>query len=315
MRAARITAPGQVRLEDTARPEPATGEVRVAVEGCGVCGSNLPLWEGKPWFDYPLDPGAPGHEGWGRVEAVGDNVTSVSKGDRVAFLSSRAFAEFDTCQAAQLVTLPPELDGSPFPAEPLGCAMNVLARSDIREGHTVAVVGIGFLGALLTQLAVGTGARVVALSRRVFSRDTALRLGAEAAYDLDDAAVEAARENTGGEGFDRVIECVGLQRPLEVASALTRVRGRLVVAGYHQDGPRTVDMQDWNWRGLDVINAHERDPAVYRQGMCDAVEAVTSGLLDLDAVLTDRYRLDELGNALEDLRCRPEGFLKGVVLL
>lgn len=314
MRAARIVAPGVARLEEVARPEPGPGEVRIAVEGCGVCGSNLPLWQGKSWFEYPLEPGAPGHEGWGRVDRVGDGVDEVAEGDRVGFISARAFAEFDVCEAGQLVSLPQELDGTPFPAEPLGCAMNVMERTDVREGHTVAIVGIGFLGALLAQLSAARGARVVALSRRAFSRDVALRAGAEAAYGLDDAAVEAALEHTGGDGFDRVVECVGLQGPLDVASALARVRGRLVIAGYHQDGPREVDMQAWNWNGLDVINAHERDPARYRDGMRAAVAAVVRGDLTLDGLLTHRYGLDELDRALEDLRCRPDGFLKGVVI-
>ena len=49
MRAAVIAAPGEVRVEQVPRPEPAPGEVRVRVEGCGVCASNLPLWEGMPW--------------------------------------------------------------------------------------------------------------------------------------------------------------------------------------------------------------------------------------------------------------------------
>ena len=53
-----------------------------------------------------------------------------------------------------------------------------------------------------------------------------------------------------------------------------------MIAGYHQDGPRQVNMQLWNWRGLDVINAHERDPAVYVQGIREAVEAVAAGRLD-----------------------------------
>lgn len=53
--------------------------------------------------------------------------------------------------------------------------------------------------------------------------------------------------------------------------------GRLIIAGYHQDGPRQVDMQQWNWRGLDVINAHERDPAVAARGLREAMSAVDSG--------------------------------------
>jgi D-arabinose 1-dehydrogenase-like Zn-dependent alcohol dehydrogenase len=76
-------------------PEPGPGEVRVRLEGCGVCASNLSPWGGQPWFQYPFAPGAPGHEGWGRVDAVGEGVTSVARGDRVAFLSGAAYAEYD----------------------------------------------------------------------------------------------------------------------------------------------------------------------------------------------------------------------------
>jgi hypothetical protein len=67
----RPVSAGEVHL---ARRDPLPGEVRVALEGCGVCGSNLPVWEGREWFTYPLQPGAPGHEGWGEVAAVGDGV-------------------------------------------------------------------------------------------------------------------------------------------------------------------------------------------------------------------------------------------------
>ena len=78
-----------------------------------------------------------------------------------------------------------------------------------------------------------------------------------------------------------VIEATGQQRPLDLAAELTRVRGRLVIAGYHQDGPRSVNMQLWNWRGIDVINAHERDPEIYRRGMDEGVRLLAAGGLDL----------------------------------
>ena len=74
------------------------------------------------------------------------------------------------------------------------------------------------------------------------------------------------KELTGGSFCDRVIEAVGKQWPLDLAGEITRERGRLIIAGYHQDGPRQVNMWLWNWRGLDVINAHERDPKIYMQG-------------------------------------------------
>jgi NADPH:quinone reductase-like Zn-dependent oxidoreductase len=70
-RAAVMAAPGQIELREIEFRELRVGEVRVRIEGCGVCASNLPLWEGKPWFEYPMEPGAPGHEAWGRIDATG----------------------------------------------------------------------------------------------------------------------------------------------------------------------------------------------------------------------------------------------------
>ncbi|HXF61719.1 MAG TPA: hypothetical protein VNK95_08880, partial [Caldilineaceae bacterium] len=106
----------------------------------------------------------------------------------------------------------------------------------------------------------------------------------------------------------------GSQWPLDLAAELTRIRSRLIIAGYHQDGPRQVNMQLWNWRGLDVINAHERDPEVYVAGMRAAVEAVAAGRLDPTPLYTHCYPLDELARALTTLQERPEGFLKALVL-
>jgi threonine dehydrogenase-like Zn-dependent dehydrogenase len=93
-----------------------------------------------------------------------------------------------------------------------------------------------------------------------------------------------------------------------------RVRGRLVIAGYHQDAPRSIDMQTWNWKGLDVINAHERAPKVYLQGMERAVEAVVTDRLHPAPLYTHKYELDELRQAFETLRARPEGFIKALLI-
>ena len=103
---------------------------------------------------------------------------------------------------------------------------------------------------------------------------------------------------------DVVVEAVGKQWPLDLSAELTRERGRLVVAGYHQDGPRQVNMQLWNWRGLDVINAHERDPQVYRSGMLAAADAVASGRLDPTPLFTHRFPLERLGER-SDMTPRP----------
>ena len=317
MRAAVLAAPGRVRLDEVARPVPGPGQVRVRLEGCGVCASNLTPWAGPEWMRFPTEPGALGHEGWGVVDALGDGVDGLAVGDRVAALSHKSYAEYDLADAEAVVPLPDALAGRPFPGEPLGCAMNIFRRSGIEAGQTVAVVGIGFLGAVLTRLATDAGARVLAVSRRPFSLDVARDMGAAEAIPMEDhdAVIGQVKELTGGVFCDRVIEAVGKQRPLDLAAELARERGRLVVAGYHQDGPRQVNMWLWNWRGLDVINAHERDPKIYLRGMREAVDAVASGRLDPEPLYTHRLPLERLGEALDATRDRPDGFLKALVAL
>jgi threonine dehydrogenase-like Zn-dependent dehydrogenase len=262
-------------------PEPGPGEVLVRIEGCGVCASSLPVWEGRPWFSYPLEPGAPGHEGWGVVEA-GDGL---EPGTRVALLSKHAFAEYDVAPVERCVALPRALDGLPVPLEPVACAVNALRRSDVRAGQRVAVVGLGFLGRLVAALAERAGAEVVPVRRG----------------DSVDGT------------FPRVIECAGTQAALDTASRLVAERGRLVIVGYHQDGPRTVDLQSWNWRGIDVVNAHERDPAVYVEGMRVGAALLAAGELDLAQLLTHRFPLGRLDDAFEAARTRPLGFVKAWV--
>jgi threonine dehydrogenase-like Zn-dependent dehydrogenase len=315
-RAARFRAAGHIALETISLRPPGPGEACVRLEGCGVCASNLPVWQGRPWFKYPLEAGTPGHEGWGVIEALGEGMQNFAVGDRVALLSAHAYARHDFASAEDLVKLPLQLAGKPFPGEPLACAVNIFRRSDIHASQHVAIVGIGFLGAALTALAVRAGARVVALSRRPFALSMAQQLGARAAISLDDPghAVAQARQLVPRDGYERVIECVGSQEALDVASQLTGTHARLVIAGYHQDGDRRINLQEWNWRGLDVINAHERDPAQYRRGIEEAIELALSGAWTPWPLFTHQFPLEEIAAAFDSLERRPEGFLKALVI-
>src|SRR3954463_5948790 len=316
MLAAVVTGPRALAIQRVAIPSPREREVRVRLQGCGVCASNVPTWTGMPWTQYPTEPGGLGHEGWGIVDEVGQSVTGIASGDRVAIISNHAYAEFDVVSQDAAVKLPPALDGEEFPGEPIGCALNIFARSDISAGQTVAVIGIGFLGAILTRLASDAGARVLAISRRCFSLNIAREMGAAETIPMDDHGkiISRVADLTGGRFCDRVIEAVGKQWPLDLAAELVCEGGRLVIAGYHQDGPRQVNMQLWNWKGLDVINAHERDPLAYAQGVRDAVEAVVAGRLDLAPLHTHRYPLERLADALDATRDKPGNFVKAVVV-
>ena len=310
-----MAAPGRVEVVEAPIPEPGAGEIRVRLEGCGVCASNVPPFEGREWFSYPMDAGGLGHEGWGVVDALGDGVEGFAVGSRVAFLSNHSYAEYDTVSTDAAVRLPDSLDGVPFPGEPLGCAMNILKRSHVGAGDTVAIIGIGFLGALLTRLCANAGARVVAIARKDEALETARAMGAAETIRMDDhwAIVNRVKELTDGKGADTVIECVGKQWPLDLATDLVREMGRLVIAGYHQDGVRTVNLQTWNWKGLEVTNAHEREAAMYLKGIQEAVAAVERGKLDPTPLYTHRFGLDDLGTALEMTRDRPAGFMKALV--
>jgi threonine dehydrogenase-like Zn-dependent dehydrogenase len=315
MQAAVLTAPATVAIVEAPLPQPDAGEVRVRLEGCGVCASNVEPFEGQPWSTFPGAPGGLGHEGWGTVDALGPGVTGVAVGDRVAFLGGRSFAGYDVARADQLVVLPPALAGQPIPGEPLGCAFNIFRRSAIEAGQTVAIIGIGFLGAVLCRLARDAGARIIAISRRAGSLDLARRFGAAETIPMHDhgTIVAEVQRLTDGRGCERVIEAVGKQWPLDLAGELVAEGGRLLIAGYHQDGPRQVSMQMWNWKGIDVVNAHERDPAVQLRGLREAVDAVAAGRIDLGALLTHRYPLEQVAQAIEATRDKPAGFVKAII--
>jgi threonine dehydrogenase-like Zn-dependent dehydrogenase len=156
---------------------------------------------------------------------------------------------------------------------------------------------------------------VIVISRRQESLDLARHYGAAEVIPMHDhhAIIAEGQRLTNGRGAERVIEAVGKQWPLDLAGELVAEGGRLVIAGYHQDGPRQVNMQGWNWKGIDIASAHERDPAVQMRGLREAVDAVASGRLDPTPLYTHSYPLDRLGEALAATRDKPEGFVKALI--
>ena len=285
MRVAIIAGPMRVRVERRAVPEPGPGEVLVRLAGCGVCGSNVPVWEGRPWFQYPMAPGAPGHEGWGRVERWGDGVTGFATGQRVALLSTRAFAEYDIAPATAIATIPDHLGDHAFPGEPLACAFNVFRRCAVRDGEIVAIVGVGFLGAILVALAAAAGARVIALSRRPFALHVARRFGAAETIQFTDwvPAVERVRVLTDGAGCECVIEAAGVQETLDLASAVTRERGR---RGGRARRATAADAPGRAGGDGPHVHAHARAARRLHESRGHAVN--TTALRVNDAVLPDR---------------------------
>jgi threonine dehydrogenase-like Zn-dependent dehydrogenase len=313
MRTSVIESPRNIVIKDAELPEIGDSDVLVKLEGTGVCASNLPVWEGREWFKYPFEPGAPGHEGYGIVEAVGSNSDGLKKGDKVALLSYHAYAEYDKAPVTEVVKLPSSLQ-TPFPGEPAACAVNVVGRSDVIKGQTVLVIGAGFLGCLLTELLKNEGAKVIVVSRRDTSLEYAKKAGADQLIKFSDywSAVRQINELC-PDGVPRVIEATGIQESIDLATEVIAIRGRLVIAGYHQDGQRKINMQQWNWKGIDVINAHERDPRAYIDGLEKAVELAERDLLRPARYITHYVSFNDINDAFRLLNTRPENFLKAVI--
>jgi threonine dehydrogenase-like Zn-dependent dehydrogenase len=313
MRAAVLVNPGRFEVREVALPELGDPDVRVKIEYCGICSSNMAPWKGAPWFTYPFPPGAPGHEAVGLVDAIGPAVSGLRIGERVAVLSYSGFAEYNIVNATAAVAIGNL--GFPFLGEPLGCAVNVYRRCGIRKGDWITIVGIGFLGAILVQLAVSAGANVIAVSRRPAVLKLAKEYGAQLALPFGDRAevINSVRNLTGSKLCDVVIEAAGVQETLDLASDLTKTRGRLVIAGYHQGGLRSVNMQEWNWRGLDVINAHEREQAIYVEGIRAAAGAVARGEIRLAGLISGVYPLDKIEQGFAVVEQKPEDFMKAIL--
>lgn len=305
MRAALLVAPRTVELIESAVPTLSADEALVRVRACGVCGSDQNAWRGVEGTSYPLPPGAPGHEIDGEVVSLGDRGGVLSIGGRVTGLAQNGYAEMVVARADELLAVPDHVGKAPLLGEPLACAANIVRRAG--TAPRVAIVGFGYLAALVAQLGP-ENVSWVAISQREESRTLALRLGAEAAYGLDDVPASA------WESFPLVIEAAGTQRTLDLATWLVATRGRLVIAGYHADGPRTVDVRTWNWKGIDVVNAHERAPEAYLRGLREGLAILDQRRIDLAPLVTHRFPLERLADALGAAERRPPGFVKAVVV-
>lgn len=228
MRAAVVRAKGEnFHIEERETPEPGPGEVRVAVEACGVCHSDAFTREALfPGLELPR---VPGHEVAGRVDAVGEGVSRWNVGDRVGvgwhgghcFHCDRCRrGDFINCANGgitgvthdggyatamvapweSLARIPDDLDA--VAAGPLMCAgvttFNALRNAPLRAGDLVAVQGIGGLGHLAIQFASRMGCRTVALSRGDDKKELAAELGAHDFIDTKNEDAAEALQKLGG---------------------------------------------------------------------------------------------------------------------
>ena len=313
MRQAVLTGPRRFAIEELPVPEIGPDEVLLRVAACGVCASELDIYQGAA--GHASYPWRPGHEVSGVVERAGERVAAPAPGDPVAvFVTTAGYGEYVAVPAAHCFPagdVPLEL----ALGEPLACAVNAVELAGIALADDVVVVGAGFMGQLAIRLVQLRGPRRLIVAD---TRDDALARAASAGAT---ATVNPAREPlaervlelTGGAGADVTIEFTGTQGALEVVGACTRMSGTLVIAGYHQGPPRQVPLADWNWNAFRIANAHFRDVATILRGLRAGMRLVSSGRLSLVGLVTHRFPLASIDEAFRTAIEKPEGFVKATV--
>src|ERR671916_609931 len=314
MRYSQLIAPRTSEVVEVPTPDPGPGEVLVHVMASGVCASELHPWaDGRPGYPHRF-----GHEPMGEIVAVGPEVTGFREGDRVTGLFQGAYADLCLATECELLPVPDDVAEENALGEPLACLVNAQRRTPVELADRVAVIGLGYMGLGMLQLLKLRGpSRIIAIDVREDVRQVAKRFGADEVYDPAELPGESFlmqfSDWQSDRGFEVVVEGSGTQAGLTLAGEMVRAHGVLSILGYHQGGPRQVDVGMWNWKAIDVVNAHVRRRADLMESMRIGLELTAKGLIDLGALVTHRYTLDEVDRAYSDLQQKPPGFIKAVV--
>jgi L-iditol 2-dehydrogenase len=309
MRALVYPSPGEAEVRDVDRPVPGPGEVLVRSRVVGVCHSDLELLAGR--YIIPISyPIVPGHEWAGEVAETGPGVTDFAAGDPVVgecvvgpggrdhfgFSISGAAAEYFTARAEWLHKLPPSLTFAQGAlVEPFTVGYAAVRAAAIDPSDRVAVLGAGPIGLLTAMAAAGRNAHVTVIEPQPGRREKALDVGAARTVDPSDGDLASqARELTGGDLFDVVIETAG--HPAAMAQALTLAgnRGRIVYVGI--DVGRTVPAE----LGLIQAKSLSIQGIVGSAGIWpEAIRFLAAGIVDPTPIVTARYPLEDAPQALK----------------
>jgi 2-desacetyl-2-hydroxyethyl bacteriochlorophyllide A dehydrogenase len=313
MRIATLVEPGRFEVAEEPLPAIADDEVLVRVTNCGVCASELDMFQGR--VTHAAFPWYPGHEVSGVVERVGASAHAFAPGDSVAcWVTARGFADYvsvkeEYCVPAGDVPLEQAL------GEPVACAVNAVELAAPALADVVVVIGAGFMGHLVHKLVELRGpSRVIVADARADALRRAQAFGASRIVDVrSESLAGAVAEMTGERGADVTFEVTGVQAPLSGLHEFTRMSGTVVIAGYHQGEPRQIPLGDWNWMAYRIVNAHFREVATIMRGMRMGMRLLTSGRLSLEGLVTHAYSLEGIGDAFQTAIEKPEGFVKASV--
>jgi D-arabinose 1-dehydrogenase-like Zn-dependent alcohol dehydrogenase len=315
-----------LRIVERPDPEPGEGEVRVRVQACGVCGSDLFLQRGG-FVGSPL-PIIPGHEAAGVVERLGPGVSGLSVGDQVAIyyidapagtryaLAGRpnvgpgvrrmgvdvdgAFAELVVRPAATLITPPRPLDPPVLAVltDAVATPYHALVRiARLQPGECLLVFGVGGVGSNAVQLGRHFGARVVAVSRSATKLALAKRLGADEVLEEGPDLEGRIRKVTGDAGPDVVVQCASSAHLDAVAINVAGWLGRVVFVGTSTEAFETK-ATSFVWRELTVMGSRGFVPDDIRE----VIDLYIAGAITVDHLVEVLRPLKQANDALEDLR-------------
>jgi len=332
---------GEIEISRVPIPEPGAGEVRVAVEACGICGSDLHLF-GSGFFA----PGAtPGHESAGRIDALGPGVAGIATGTRVAVEPMRSCGTcascrrgaYSICRSAQLhgVNLPgglaeyivvpadrvhrvpsdldPQLAAL---AEPMAVVVHALARGAAAAGQRMLVLGAGSVGLLTLVAARRLGASEVWITaRHPHQIELARALGATRVLNETEAEA-AALDALGREAeIDLVVETVGGSADtLRAASAAVRPGGTISVVGLFLGGaaidPLGLMMKEVTMAWSYCYGLRAEREARSRSDFAEAIEIIAAERDALAALVTHQFPLDQIARAFDVAGDRRDGAIK-----
>ncbi len=318
--------PGFV-LKDVPVPTLAPGEVLVKVESVGICGSDIPIFEGVRRVPLPL---IQGHEFAGTVVRVSEGVKQFKPGDRVApglvvncgnchycrlgleslcdnmveigIDINGGFAEYVAVPAKQLHQLPPGLTFDQAASiDPIASAYHGVKMTQIRSTDVVVILGPGPIGLYALQLARAEGARkTIMVGTRQSRLQIAQELGADAVINIKEVDVlQEVLELTDGRGADVVIEATGAPASVDSALAITRKGGRVQLIGiFHEPAPVTI---------RNIV----RKELIVKGSFCytwedfqECLELLAAGRVSIERIVTHVFRLDEMAVALETIKSR-----------
>lgn len=324
MKASYFLGKGSFEVRQAPELHPGPGEVVIKNMVCGVCGTDVHIFHGEPGSADVNPPVVLGHEYSGEVVEVGEGVTALKPGDHVTVdpniycgecvycrngkkqlcetmqavgvTRDGGFGEYSLVPAAQAFKLG---DSVPYEAgamaEPVACCLHGIDLAGIKAGDRVCIVGGGAIGLIMLQLAKLSGASSLVLSEpNEKRRQVALSLGADAAIDPTAPDARSAYEAALGDGADVVIECVGNNAAVKSAFQLAK-KGATIVLFSVPKVDATFDLllfdvykKELTIRGSFVNpDTHER-----------AVRLINSGKLDFTSIITHRFNLDQLPEAI-----------------